>query len=97
MATKAGTARIVRIDAHNVAVEVLTEIEESEKGADGKRVKTGGTRLEWQERGYYGHRLEWAAESALFEAMPQDKPITKEMIRDAVKEIVAATKDSLRA
>jgi hypothetical protein len=54
--------------------------------------KTKETRLVWQEQGYYGHRLKWAAESALYEAMPFGEPITPQMIRDAVDRIVEATK-----
>lgn len=85
---KAGNARIVRADKYNVAVEVLNEV---------TNPKTKETRLEWQEQGYYGHRLKWAAESALYESMPIGEPITPQMIRDAVERIVEATKAHLGA
>lgn len=80
---RVGNARIVRSDKYNVAVEVLNEV---------TNPKTKETRLVWQEQGYYGHRLKWAAESALYEAMPFGEPITPQMIRDAVDRIVEATK-----
>lgn len=90
--SKVGSARIVRADAHNIAVEILREIENTEKGSDGKRVKTGTTRSEWVEAGYYGGNLQWAAESALYQAMPEGEVITPQMIKDAVAEIVRQTK-----
>jgi hypothetical protein len=86
-----GATRIVRVDAHNVAVEQYTATEVVEKGEDGKRVKTGATREEWKEVGYYGHRIDHAAESALFVAMPEGEKITPQMIREAVFKIVAET------
>jgi hypothetical protein len=83
---RVGSARIVRVDAHNVAVEVYSEITSK---------KTGETRTEWKEAGYYGHRLDYAAQSALYESMPYGEPITPEMISNAVAEIVANTKAAL--
>ena len=82
-----GSTRIVRADAHNVAVEQYSEIENP---------KTKEKRREWKEVGYYGHRLEWAAESALYLAMPEGEQITPKMVHDAVAEIVANTKEVLR-
>lgn len=84
------SARIIRADAHNVAVQEFREIETR---ADGK--KTGETRMEWVDVGYYGHRLEWAAESALFQALKVDSPITKADIRQAVADIVKETRAAL--
>lgn len=75
--------RIIRADALNFAVEVLETI----KGKDDKP-----DREEWVTKGYYGHRLEWAAESALHLAMPMDEPVTPQMVKDAVASIVAETK-----
>lgn len=89
---KVGSTRIVRVDEHNVAVQVYREIEATEKNDDGKRVKTGGMIYRWVEAGYYGHRLDHAAESALFVSMPIGEPITPKMIRDAIGEIVAGVK-----
>ena len=84
------SARIVRVDAYNVAVQELRDVESRVKG-----VKTGHTRKEWMDAGYYGHRLEWAAESALFQSLKVDSPITKETIKQAVAEIVEETKACL--
>lgn len=86
-----GATRIVRVDAHNIAVEQYTATEVVEKGEDGKRVKTGATREEWKEVGYYGHRIDHAAESALFVAMPEGEPLTPQMVRNAIAQIVAQT------
>ena len=85
---RVGSARIVRVDALNIAVEVYKAVEVTEKGEDGKRTKTGAVVHRWEESGYYGHRLDHAAESALFQAMPHGEPITPKMIRDAVADIV---------
>ena len=87
--------RIVRVDAHNVAVEYLREIEVMEKDGSGKRVKTGETRQEWVEEAYYDHRLDLAAKTALFSALPVGEPVTPELIRAAIEEIVARTKEAL--
>lgn len=84
-----GSARIVRVDAHNVAVQQLREVEVTEKVGT-KRVKTGETRTEWVECGYYGHRMDHAAESALFVAMPEGEPITPALLRKAVADILAS-------
>lgn len=84
------TTRIVKHDAHNFAVQVLVEVEVTEKVGK-NRVKTGETRTEWQDKGYYGHRLEWAAESALHQAMPEGEPVTPAMVKNAVELIVNAT------
>lgn len=92
------SARIVRVDAYNVAVQELRDVETitTEGGKrGGKRTKTGETRSEWVDAGYYGHRLEWAAESALFQSLKVDSPITKETIKQAVAEIVKETKACL--
>ncbi len=88
--------RIVRVDAHNVAVEYLREVEVTERDDSGKRLKTGEKRQEWAEEAYYGHRLELAAKTALFNAMPVGVPVTPELIREAVEEIVCRTKEALR-
>lgn len=85
-------ARIVRCDEHNVAVQIFTETEKKVKGDDGKFTKTGETVWEWKDAGYYGHRIDHAAESALFLSLPKDEPITGAMIKAAVAEIVAQTK-----
>lgn len=78
--------RIVRVDSLNFAVQVLATI---------KNKETGEERQEWQDKGYYGHRLEWAAESAVHQAIPVDEPVTPAMVREAVKEIVTRTKGFL--
>lgn len=85
--------RIVRVDAHNVAVEYLREVEVTEKDESGKRLKTGQKRQEWTEEAYYGHRLDMAAKTALFNALPIGEPVTPELVRAAVEEIVARTKE----
>lgn len=85
MHPKVGATRIRRIDSHNVAVERYSAIVNN---------KTKEVRHDWQEVGYYGHRIEHAAESALFVAMPEGEPITPKMIRDAVAEIVSHFKES---
>jgi hypothetical protein len=92
---KLGSTRVVRVDAHNVAVQQFVEVEVSVKGGDGKRSKTGEMRQEWQERGYFGHRLDHAAESALFLSMPIDESITAKMVKDAIAEITENTKGVL--
>lgn len=92
---KPNAVRIVRCDRFNVAVERLVEVEVVETGPDGKRSKTGQKREEWQETGYYGHRIEHAAEEALFEAMPIGGQVTPQMVKDAVAEIVRQTKEHL--
>jgi len=93
---KVNPVRIKRIDRYNVAVERLVEVEVSERGADGKRSRTGVKRQEWQETGYYGHRIDHAAEEALFEACPIGEVVTPETVKSAVKEIVRQTKDLLK-
>ena len=80
---RVGSTRIVRVDEHNVAVQVYREIEATEKNDDGKRVKTGEKVCRWVEAGYYGHRMDHAAASALFLSMPIGEPITTKLIRDA--------------
>jgi len=82
-----GSTRIVRADEHNVAVERYDEI---------TNPKTKETRREWREVGYYGHRIEHAAESALFNALPYGEQVTPQMIRDAVATIVENTKVVLK-
>jgi len=82
-----GSTRIVRVDTHNVAVEVYVEVEVSEKVGD-KRVKTGATRREWKESGYYGGNLLWGAESAMFQSLPAGEVVTPDLIKKAVAEIV---------
>lgn len=89
---RVGSARIVRCDALNIAVEVYKAIEVREKQEDGTMPKTGAVAHRWEESGYYGHRLDHAAESALFQSMPHGEQITPKMIRDAIAEIVANTK-----
>lgn len=81
-----GATRIKRVDTHNVAVERFSAITNN---------KTKETRHDWQEVGYYGHRIDHAAESALFVTMPEGEPITPQMIREAVAEIVAETRQVL--
>lgn len=88
---KVGSCRIVKADNHNYAVEKYSEIEIVEKNADGKREKTGKHRREWVEVGYFGHRLDWAAESAIFQSMPVGE-ITPQLLRSCVKEIVENTR-----
>jgi len=83
-----GDTRIVRVDEHNVAVQVYTEMDVVRVEGK-KRVKTGEKRCEWRDRGYYGHRLDYAAESALFLAMPYGEQITPAVIKDAVRSISA--------
>lgn len=87
---KPGSARIIRVDEHNVAVQVYREIEATERTDEGKRVKTGKKLYRWVDAGYYGHRIDHAAESALFLAMQVGEPITAESIRSAVKQITEA-------
>ncbi len=84
---RVGSARIVRVDTHNVAVEVYVEVEVSKKVGN-KRVKTGATRREWKESGYYGGNLLWAAESALYQSLPFGEVVTPDLIKKAVAEIV---------
>lgn len=86
-----GATRIIRSDAHNVAVERYVKI--TPKAKDGE--PTPEPRYEWQEVGYYGHRLDFAANSALFQAMPIGEPITADMIRKAVDDIVARTQEAV--
>lgn len=86
--------RIVKCDTHNFAVQVLVAVDETVKGDDGKRVKTGAQREEWQDKGYYGHRLDWAAESALHQAVPVGEVVTKSVVDAAVAEIVKQTKEA---
>lgn len=93
---KVGDVRIVRADEHNVAVERYVEVDVFDKDDAGKRIKTGDKRCEWREVGYYGHRIEWAAESALFQAMPVGSVITAEEVRRAVLDIARATKEALK-
>lgn len=83
MMPELGATRIVKSDSHNFAVERYSAITNRQ---------TKETRHDWQEVGYYGHRLDYAAESALFVAMPQGEPVTPQMVRDAVARIVAETK-----
>ena len=71
--------RIVRVDSHNFAVQVLATI---------KNKETGEERQEWQDKGYYGHRLDWAAESAIHQAVPVGEVVTKQVVADAVAVIV---------
>lgn len=92
---RVGSARIVKVDAYNVGVQQLREIDVTKKVGD-KRVKTGEKKLEWVECGYYGHRLDHAAESALFVAMPEGEPITPQMVREAVSEIAALTRGAMK-
>ena len=88
-------ARIVRVDALNFAVQELTEIETVTTDPDGKRSKTGDVRQEWKDAGYYGHRLDYAVESALSKGFDIGEPITAESIRAACKAIVDETKAAL--
>ncbi len=82
--------RIVRSDAHNFAVEQLVTVEGKTEGK-----KDGTTRQEWQEVGYYGHRLDHAAESAIHRGCPVGEVVTPAMVKEAVAGIVAQTKDAL--
>jgi hypothetical protein len=88
---KLGSTRIVKADAHNYAVERYEEIENTTKNEEGKRERSGTFRREWKEVGYYGHRLDWAAESAIFEGIKNGSEITKQLLKECVKEIVQNT------
>jgi len=88
---KYDSARIVRADEHNYGVQIYTRVETAKKVGN-KIVKTGEVRGEWQDKGYYGHRLDWAAESALFLSMPYGEQITSAMLKAAVQEIVKNVK-----
>jgi hypothetical protein len=88
-----GAARIVRADAHNFAVERYVKIVPKTKEGEPEKP----ARFEWQEAGYYGHRLDFAANSALFQSMPIGEAVTPKMVADATAEIVRLTKDALGA
>lgn len=89
--------RIRRVDLHNVAVEFEREFEIFDRppGTKGKGKPTGKYRRQWVEEAYYGHRLEQAAKTALFEAVPIGATVTPELIRAAVEEIVERTKEAV--
>lgn len=78
--------RIVRCDKHNIAVEELVEVTSK---------KTGEKRTEWQEAGYYGHRVVHAAEQALFAGLPIGECVTPEIVSQAVKTIIDETRAAL--
>lgn len=78
-------ARIVKVDEYNFAAQYEKTIE----GRDGKK------RKEWTDAGYFGHRLDHAAEFALSKAFDIGEPITPKSIREAVKDIVKNTKEAM--
>lgn len=89
-------SRIIRCDKHNMAVEELNLVEIVDiDPVTKKRTKTGNTREEWVEVGYYGHRVELAAEQALFSALPIGEAVTPQMVAQAVKTICEETLKAL--
>lgn len=88
--------RIVRCDKHNIAVEELVQVEVIERDpVTKKRTKTGETKMVWQESGYYGHRVEYAAQQALFAGLPIGECVTPEIVAEAIKTIVEETKKAI--
>ncbi len=79
---KENDVRIIKADAHNYAVQqVVTRAKDKPN-----------ERLEWENTGYFGAKLDWAAESALFKSFPSDTVISRETINDAVQRIVEGCK-----
>ena len=78
-------ARIVKVDEYNFAAQYEKTIE----GRDGKK------RKEWTDAGYFGHRLDHAAEFALSKAFDIGEPITPADVRNAVRRIVRETRTAL--
>ena len=94
MNNKPGDVRIVRVDAHNVAVQQYVQPALPPKSK--KNPNPVQREAEWRDVGYYGHRLDFAAEHALFKAVPEGERITQDTIRAAVAQIVKSTKDVTR-
>ena len=80
-------ARIVKADERNFAVQVLKTL---------TNPKTKQSREEWVDEGYFGHRLDHAAEFVLLRGFAVDDPITPKDVKAAVAGIVAQTKAALR-
>ena len=80
--------RIVRVDELNYAVQTLETVT--------PRDKTQHPHQEWQYSGYYGHRLDWAALSAIHRGLPVGGTVTADAVDAAVKRIVNETKQVMR-
>lgn len=69
--------RIVKFDAHNYAVQRLVERE--------------GKDPVWENEGYFGDKLRWAVESALFVGVPVGSTVTAPLLRKVFKGMIAET------
>ena len=78
-------ARIVKVDWYNFAVQYEKEIEG----------RNGVKRKEWVDGGYFGHRLDHAAEFAVSHGFDIGEPITPADVRNAVRRIVRETRAAL--
>lgn len=78
-------ARIVKVDSYNFAVQYEKEIEG----------RNGVKRKEWVDGGYFGHRLDHAAEFAVSHGFDIGEPITPKSVREAVRDIVKNTKEAM--
>lgn len=97
-----GAVRIVKVDSRNYCVQQLTlcytyttreRSEEERKQPPGKatlplRERTkSGTELRWEDKGYYGNNLKWAAESALMVQVPEGVALLGEFQKAAQRVI----------
>ena len=75
--------RIVRADGLNLAVEELRTITNK---------KTGESREEWVEVGYYGPgNVQFAIRTAMVRGVPVGDCVTLEAIQEAVKQVIENT------
>jgi hypothetical protein len=78
--------RIVKLDELQYEVQVFKTI---------VHPKTKEERQEWEGAGFY-RSLAFAAERALLKGLPVEQTITKAEVEQAIKRIVAETKDVLK-
>jgi hypothetical protein len=75
---KVGSCKVVKVDDLNYAVQRYENIVNS---------KTKESRKDWKDVGYFGHRLDWAVESAIFKSMPLGD-VTVDELRSCTAEII---------
>lgn len=86
---KVGDVRIVKLDAHNFAVERL-EQPKPKKVKDGEEPKEQKPPA-WVDVAYYGHKLEHAARYAMYHGIPVGDIVTEAVARECCERIIAAT------
>lgn len=83
--------RIVKVDQRNFAVQKFVTVESRVKLR-----KTGEVREEWQDSGYFGHRLDQAARFALLDSFEDGEQVTPQLVEKAVAQIVSESQLSFK-